>query len=68
MVCVCLGNLVYIRLLKTHNIEPDVINTTYYFGPIFMNENTGEMDRCEFNLLLITALLNFYQGDGTKNS
>lgn len=38
------------------------------FGPIFMNENTGEIDRCEFNLLLITALLNFYQGDGTKDS
>lgn len=34
------------------------------FGPIFMNENTGEIDRREFNL----ALLNFYQGDGTKNS
>lgn len=38
------------------------------FGPIFMNENTGEIDRCEFNLLLITALLNFYQETETKNS
>lgn len=38
------------------------------FGPIFVNENTGEIDRCEFNLLLITALLNFNQEDGTKNS
>lgn len=38
------------------------------FGPTFMNENTGEIDRCEFNLLLITALLNFYQETETKNS
>lgn len=31
-----------------------------------MNENTGKIDRCEFNLSLITALLNLYQGDGLK--